>query len=125
VLTHFYKKGARSCHRVPGICRSCFALALQHTALGTACFEAEVFKTSDSHAAGRTAFSEFMEDGSLDAVMLSPHKLPGGPGSSGVLVVKRSIVRSHRPQSPGARPPPAHAELLIGKVMCSIIVEQC
>lgn len=48
-----------------------------------------------------------MEDDSLDAVMLSPHKLPGGPGSSGVLVVKRSIVRSQRPQSPGAPLPTA------------------
>lgn len=41
-------------------------------------------------------------DGSLDAVMLSPHKLVGGPGSCGVLIVRRSIVRTEEPQSPGA-----------------------
>lgn len=50
--------------------------------------------------AGR-AFSDVYDDGSLDAVMLSPHKLPGGPGSAGVLVIRRSIIRSNRPQSPG------------------------
>lgn len=38
----------------------------------------------------------------LDAVMLSPHKLVGGPGSCGVLVVRRDIIRSEEPQSPGA-----------------------
>eukprot|EP00892_Ulva_mutabilis_P009613 jgi/Ulvmu1/7023/UM033_0082.1 len=40
-------------------------------------------------------------DRSLDAVMISPHKLVGGPGACGVLVVRRSIVRTVEPQSPG------------------------
>ncbi len=36
-----------------------------------------------------------------DAVFLSPHKFPGGPGASGLLVIKNSIVRATRPTWPG------------------------
>jgi selenocysteine lyase/cysteine desulfurase len=35
------------------------------------------------------------------AVFLSPHKFVGGPGTPGVLVVKRSLVRNHVPSVPG------------------------
>jgi hypothetical protein len=37
----------------------------------------------------------------LDAVFLSPHKFPGGPGTPGVLVVRRSLVRNRVPTVPG------------------------
>ncbi|TFG83777.1 MAG: aminotransferase class V-fold PLP-dependent enzyme [Spirochaetales bacterium] len=37
----------------------------------------------------------------LDAVMLSPHKFLGGPGSSGVLVMANSLYRRHVPDHPG------------------------
>eukprot|EP00035_Acanthoeca_spectabilis_P036582 m.40489 g.40489 ORF g.40489 m.40489 type:complete len:704 (+) comp8081_c0_seq1:84-2195(+) len=36
-----------------------------------------------------------------DAVFLSPHKFPGGPGTPGLLVVKRGLVRDWLPQEPG------------------------
>lgn len=36
-----------------------------------------------------------------DAVFLSPHKFPGGPGASGVLIVRHSAVRATRPTWPG------------------------
>ena len=36
-----------------------------------------------------------------DAVFLSPHKFPGGPGTPGVLVVKRSLLRTRVPSVPG------------------------
>jgi selenocysteine lyase/cysteine desulfurase len=36
-----------------------------------------------------------------DAVFLSPHKLPGGPGSPGVLVAKRRLLRAAVPTVPG------------------------
>ncbi|MFL5862494.1 MAG: aminotransferase class V-fold PLP-dependent enzyme [Solirubrobacteraceae bacterium] len=36
-----------------------------------------------------------------DAVFLSPHKLIGGPGTPGILVVKRSLLRNHVPAVPG------------------------
>ena len=36
-----------------------------------------------------------------DAVFLSPHKLPGGPGTPGILVVKRSLLRKRVPTVPG------------------------
>jgi selenocysteine lyase/cysteine desulfurase/CRP-like cAMP-binding protein len=36
-----------------------------------------------------------------DAVFLSPHKFVGGPGSPGVLVVKRAVARSEVPTQPG------------------------
>jgi len=37
----------------------------------------------------------------LDAVFLSPHKLIGGPGTPGVLVVKRSLLTNRVPTMPG------------------------
>ena len=43
-------------------------------------------------------------DGELaykDAVFLSPHKFPGGPGTPGVLVAKRALLRSPVPTMPG------------------------
>jgi selenocysteine lyase/cysteine desulfurase len=36
-----------------------------------------------------------------DAVFLSPHKFPGGPGTPGVLVVKRALLRTAVPTVPG------------------------
>ncbi|AZV79297.1 aminotransferase class V-fold PLP-dependent enzyme [Parasedimentitalea marina] len=36
-----------------------------------------------------------------DAVVVSPHKFPGGPGSSGVLIVNSQIVRRKCPSWPG------------------------
>jgi selenocysteine lyase/cysteine desulfurase len=36
-----------------------------------------------------------------DAVFLSPHKFPGGPGTPGVLVVRRDLVRNEVPTVPG------------------------
>ena len=36
-----------------------------------------------------------------DAVFLSPHKFAGGPGTPGVLVVKRSLLRHRVPSVPG------------------------
>jgi selenocysteine lyase/cysteine desulfurase len=37
----------------------------------------------------------------LDAVFLSPHKFVGGPGTPGVLVVKRRLLRNRVPTVPG------------------------
>lgn len=37
----------------------------------------------------------------FDAIVLSPHKFPGGPGASGVLVVRRDAVRTQVPSQPG------------------------
>lgn len=36
-----------------------------------------------------------------DAVFISPHKFPGGPGTPGILVVKKSLLRNHVPHVPG------------------------
>lgn len=36
-----------------------------------------------------------------DAIFLSPHKLPGGPGAPGVLVAKRLLFRNAVPSEPG------------------------
>ena len=37
----------------------------------------------------------------MDAIVLSPHKFIGGPGASGVLIVRRDIVTSAKPTLPG------------------------
>jgi len=36
-----------------------------------------------------------------DAVVVSPHKFPGGPGASGVLIINRNVVRRQCPSWPG------------------------
>lgn len=40
-------------------------------------------------------------DAQKDAVVVSPHKFPGGPGASGVLIVNRAAVVADRPSWPG------------------------
>jgi selenocysteine lyase/cysteine desulfurase len=40
-------------------------------------------------------------DSAIDAVVVSPHKFPGGPGASGVLIVRRDAVAATRPTAPG------------------------
>ncbi len=40
-------------------------------------------------------------DAALDAVVVSPHKFPGGPGASGVLALRNGIVRRRTPSWPG------------------------
>jgi selenocysteine lyase/cysteine desulfurase len=48
--------------------------------------------------------SPAVEDGHLaykDAVFLSPHKFPGGPGTPGVLVAKRHLFANRVPATPG------------------------
>ena len=37
----------------------------------------------------------------IDAAVISPHKFPGGPGASGVLIVRREAVRTTTPTWPG------------------------
>ncbi|EBA15779.1 hypothetical protein RSK20926_14149 [Roseobacter sp. SK209-2-6] len=42
------------------------------------------------------------EDGAhKDAIVVSPHKFPGGPGSSGVLIVNENVVKRRCPSWPG------------------------
>ncbi len=41
------------------------------------------------------------EDARKDAIVVSPHKFPGGPGASGVLVVNQNAVRRNCPSWPG------------------------
>lgn len=36
-----------------------------------------------------------------DAIVLSPHKFPGGPGASGLLIVRDTVIRTDRPAVPG------------------------
>ncbi len=40
-------------------------------------------------------------DAEIDAIVASPHKFPGGPGASGVLILRNSSVRALRPSWPG------------------------
>lgn len=41
------------------------------------------------------------EDAEIDALFFSPHKLIGGPGASGVLVIRRDAAVLDRPSQPG------------------------
>lgn len=40
-------------------------------------------------------------DASMDAIFLSPHKFIGGPGSSGLLIARRSLFKNEVPTCPG------------------------
>src|SRR5690606_10925370 len=40
-------------------------------------------------------------DAAKDAIVFSSHKFPGGPGASGVLIVRGSMVRRQTPTLPG------------------------
>lgn len=40
-------------------------------------------------------------DAAIDAIVVSPHKFIGGPGASGVMVVRRDAVANSRPSWPG------------------------
>ncbi|WP_419909524.1 aminotransferase class V-fold PLP-dependent enzyme [Hoeflea sp.] len=40
-------------------------------------------------------------DAEIDALFFSPHKFPGGPGASGVLVVRNKAVKAQKPTWPG------------------------
>lgn len=40
-------------------------------------------------------------DCAKDAIILSPHKFAGGPGASGVTVLRNTVVRNTRPHRPG------------------------
>jgi selenocysteine lyase/cysteine desulfurase len=40
-------------------------------------------------------------DAPIDAVVTSPHKFPGGPGASGVMILRRDAVVATRPTWPG------------------------
>ena len=40
-------------------------------------------------------------DAAIDAIVTSPHKVPGGPGASGVMILRRDAVVSTRPTWPG------------------------
>ncbi len=40
-------------------------------------------------------------DAARDAIVYSSHKLPGGPGASGVTVIRQAIVRRDTPTAPG------------------------
>ncbi len=40
-------------------------------------------------------------EGAIDAIALSPHKYLGGPGASGVLIVRRDAVTAAKPSFPG------------------------
>lgn len=41
------------------------------------------------------------DDAQIDALVFSPHKFVGGPGASGVMIVRRDIVRTAKPSQPG------------------------
>lgn len=40
-------------------------------------------------------------DAAIDAIVVSPHKFIGGPGASGILIVRRDAVVSQKPSWPG------------------------
>jgi hypothetical protein len=63
----------------------------------------------------------------LDAVVFSPHKFVGGPSASGVLVVKRSVIRSPVPTQPGAlhAAQAARGSLVVRHVCVCVCVRVC
>ncbi len=86
-----------ACSNVTGICTPYHAMARlmhEHGGLAFIDFAASApYDTIDMHP------DDPMEK--LDAVMFSPHKFLGGPGSSGVLIFDSSLYHSKVPDQPG------------------------
>ncbi len=51
--------------------------------------------------AGSSTFDEKENNTSKDAVFISPHKFIGGPGTPGILVVKKELLKNCVPVAPG------------------------
>ena len=51
----------------------------------------------DMHPEGWDEPGHLNYEAHLDGVMFSPHKFPGGPGTPGVLVVNKSVIRNQTP----------------------------
>jgi selenocysteine lyase/cysteine desulfurase len=70
------------------------ALLHEHGALSFwDCAAAAPYVEIEMYGAGRGAYK--------DAIFLSPHKFIGGPGTPGVLVVRRELLRNRVPDVPG------------------------
>ena len=63
------------------------------------------FDYASAAASGCVAMATGVADAQAhhDVVMLSPHKFAGGPGSCGVLVIKRDVIRESMPHICGAQ----------------------
>lgn len=72
------------------------ALLHRHGAL--ACWD---FAAAGSHVPVRMRPAQSDPLAYPDAVFLSPHKFPGGPGTPGILAVRRDLVRNRVPTVPG------------------------
>ncbi|TAL91288.1 MAG: aminotransferase class V-fold PLP-dependent enzyme [Rhodanobacter sp.] len=86
-----------ACSNVTGLCTPYHAMAaLMHRAGGVAFIDfaaSAPYVDIDMHPAD--------PEQSLDAVLWSPHKFLGGPGSSGVLVFNRALYRNTVPDDSG------------------------
>ena len=86
-----------ACSNVTGVCTPYHALArLMHRAGGVAFVDfaaSAPYVDMDMHPAD--------PEERLDAVLWSPHKFLGGPGSSGVLIFHRSLYRNASPDDSG------------------------
>ncbi len=68
----------------------------RHGAL--ACFD---YAAASSHMDVAMTGPPQRPDAYRDAVFISPHKFPGGPGTPGVLVLRRDLIRNAVPTVPG------------------------
>ena len=86
-----------ACSNVTGVCTAYHAMArLMHRAGGVAFIDfaaSAPYVDIDMHPAD--------PEQRLDAVLWSPHKFLGGPGSSGVLIFNRSLYRNTVPDDSG------------------------
>ncbi len=87
-----------SCSNVTGIITPYHAIAGMVHRAGGWCFvdfaASAPYITIDLHPAGRP-------EESLDAIVFSPHKFLGGPGTSGVLIFNKRLYTNRVPDNPG------------------------
>ncbi|MBS0664090.1 MAG: aminotransferase class V-fold PLP-dependent enzyme [Verrucomicrobia bacterium] len=87
-----------SCSNVTGIITPYHAIAGMIHRAGGWCFvdfaASAPYIAIDLHPAGRP-------DESLDAIVFSPHKFLGGPGTSGVLIFNKKLYTNRVPDNPG------------------------
>jgi selenocysteine lyase/cysteine desulfurase len=70
------------------------------------------FDYASAAACGRVRMADGVTDAleRHDVAMLSPHKFAGGPGSCGVLVIRKSVLQTEQPHVPGVQPAPDAAQ---------------
>ncbi|HAS47151.1 MAG TPA: selenocysteine lyase [Microscillaceae bacterium] len=90
-----------ACSNVTGIITPYHQIAQKMHRAGGYCFVDFACSAPYVHIDMHPAVEKYGAGAYLDAVIFSPHKFLGGPGSAGVLVFNQKLYKKHIPDNPG------------------------